>query len=116
MRLLASIVILSAAATTALAQPAVAPSAPAVETAPTGTTPIETTNVSPATITAAQRKAERKAKDKADGVVCRQETRTGSHLPVRVCTTAREREAARADAARTQEHVQGQFTPATSHD
>jgi nucleotide-binding universal stress UspA family protein len=105
MRLLASIFILSVAAAPALAQPAVAPPAPGTVTP----APTETTNVSPATITA----AERKAKAKADGVVCHQETRTGSHLPTRVCTTAQERQAARASADRTQESVQGRFTPAT---
>ncbi len=43
---------------------------------------------------------------KADGIVCRQETPTGSHFPVKVCTTAAERADQRKQAMRMQEKIQ----------
>lgn len=43
---------------------------------------------------------------KADGIVCRQETPTGSHFPVKVCTTAAERAELRKQAMRAQEKIQ----------
>lgn len=47
-----------------------------------------------------------KAAKKKDGVVCRTETPTGSHFPVKVCTTRAERRAQNAVANKAQESMQ----------
>ena len=47
-----------------------------------------------------------KAAKKSDGVVCRRETPTGSHFPVKVCTTREERRANNAAAHKAQESMQ----------
>ena len=47
-----------------------------------------------------------KAAKKKDGVVCRSETPTGSHFPVKVCTTREERRAQNASASKAQESMQ----------
>jgi hypothetical protein len=43
---------------------------------------------------------------KKDGVICRKEIPTGSHFPVKVCTSAEERKAQRSAAQRAQETLQ----------
>lgn len=50
--------------------------------------------------------SDKKADKKADGVVCRKETPTGSQFPVKVCTTAEQRKAQRGVAQRAQESMQ----------
>lgn len=47
-----------------------------------------------------------KAAKVKDGVVCRRETPTGSHFPVKVCTTREERRAQNAAANKAQESMQ----------
>ncbi len=44
---------------------------------------------------------------KKDGVVCHKETVTGSQFPVKVCTTADQRQSQRRMAQRAQESMQG---------
>jgi hypothetical protein len=46
------------------------------------------------------------ADKKKDGLVCRREIPTGSHFPVKVCTTAEQRKAQRGVAQRAQETMQ----------
>ncbi|MBO9708361.1 MAG: hypothetical protein J7521_09125 [Caulobacter sp.] len=46
------------------------------------------------------------AKAKADGVVCTRETPTGSLFPVKVCTTAAQRQQQNANSRRAQEQLQ----------
>ena len=53
-------------------------------------------------------------KKKDDGIVCHKETPTGSHFPVKVCTTADQRKAERDATRRAQGTMQGGgpgFTP-----
>jgi hypothetical protein len=86
MRLLAIVAVslgLSASAVAVCAQPVSAPPT-ASPTAPEGV----------------------KAAKKKDGVVCHTETPTGSHFPVKVCTTREERRAQNAAANKVQESMQ----------
>lgn len=46
------------------------------------------------------------ADTKKDGVICRKETPTGSHFPVKVCTTAEQRKSQRGVAQHAQESMQ----------
>lgn len=90
MRFFASVVGLSlAAATSVFAQ--AASEQPAAQAAPAAAT-------APAAAPAADKKK--------DGVICRKETPTGSHFPVKVCTTAEERKAQRSAGQRAQETMQ----------
>ena len=90
MRLFASVALLSLALTTSVSaqvpveQPA---AAPAEAAAPTPATPA--------------------ADKKKDGVVCRREIPTGSHFPVKVCTTADQRKSQRTMAQHAQDAMQG---------
>ena len=91
MRLSASFAVLSLA----LATPVFAQTAPA-------TPAVASPDATPSAATPAV--AEKK---KDDGIVCRKETPTGSHFPVKVCTTAEQRKAERAGAQRAQQSMQG---------
>jgi hypothetical protein len=90
MRLFASVAVLSLALATSVsaqASSAAAPEQPAAQPAPTET-------------------AAPVADKKKDGLVCRKEIPTGSHFPVKVCTTADQRKAQRSMAQRAQETMQ----------
>jgi hypothetical protein len=63
----------------------------------------DTTSPAPAPETA---KEAARAKAKADGVVCTRETPTGSHFPVKVCTTAEQRQRQNGETRRAQEEMQ----------
>lgn len=60
----------------------------------------------PATQSASTEMAAPVADKKKDGLVCRKEIPTGSHFPVKVCTTADQRKAQRSMAQRAQEVMQ----------
>jgi hypothetical protein len=89
MRLFASLALLSLA----LAAPAFAQSA---SSAPTTTD-----------ATAVPLKPVAGDKKKDDGIICHRETPTGSHFPVKVCTTAEQRKAERSSVQRAQQTMQG---------
>lgn len=92
MRLFASVAVLSfALATSVSAKPG--PDQPPAQPAAT-----ETTAPAPASDKAADKKK--------DGVICRREIPTGSHFPVKVCTTAEQRKAERSQTQRAQETLQ----------
>ncbi|KQV56184.1 MULTISPECIES: hypothetical protein [unclassified Caulobacter] len=90
MRLFASVAVLSMALATSVSAQAISGSAsdqPAAQPAPTeASAPV--------------------AEKKKDGLVCRKEIPTGSHFPVKVCTTADQRKAQRGMAQRAQEVMQ----------
>jgi hypothetical protein len=89
MRLFVSVAVLSLAlATSVSARPA--PGQPTAQ---------PTSNETPAP-------AKADGEKKKDGVVCRKEMPTGSHFPVKVCTTAEERKAQRSATQRAQEILQ----------
>ena len=92
MRLFASVAVLSLALATSVsaqAIPAAASELPAAQ-------PASTEAAAPAPV----------ADKKKDGLVCRKEIPTGSHFPVKVCTTADQRKAQRGMAQRAQEMMQ----------
>lgn len=90
MRFLASVAVLSLAlATSVSAQPI--PEQPTAQ-------PASTAAPAPASTEGADKKK--------DGVVCRKEMPTGSHFPVKVCTTSEQRKAERSAAQRAQENAQ----------
>ncbi len=95
MRVLASVVVLACAA----AIPAFAEA----KTGQAATQPAETAAPAPASATPAPDK-------KPAGLVCRSEIPTGSHFPVKVCTTAEQRKAQRRAAQRAQEVMQAPTT------
>lgn len=86
MRLFASVAVLSLALATSVLAQATSGGAPE----PSATQPAPVADHKPAA-------------DKKDGLVCRRETPTGSHFPVKVCTTAEQRKAQRSMAQRAQE-------------
>ncbi len=88
MRLFASVAVLSLA----LAAPVFAQTAPETP-APAAAQP------APAATPAAAKKD--------DGIVCHKEMPTGSHFPVKVCTTAEQRKEQRETARRAQSSMQG---------
>lgn len=75
------------------------PNATAARVVPPESAAVAAAASDPATGTAASRPAaEKVASDRAaddEGVICRTETVTGSHFPVRVCTTRKQREETR---------------------
>lgn len=89
MRLFASVVGLSLAVATSVFAQATSEQ-PAAQAAPAATT-------APAAPAADKKK---------DGVICRKETPTGSHFPVKVCTTAEERKVQRSAGQHAQETMQ----------
>lgn len=89
MRLFASVALLSLALTTS-----VSAQVPAEQSA---AAPAEA--AAPATAAPA-------ADKKKDGMVCRKEIPTGSHFPVKVCTTAEQRKSQRTMAQQAQESMQ----------
>jgi len=95
MRLIVSVAALSLTlATSVAARPAPdqpAPDQPTVQPAPNGAaTPASTES----------------GDKKKDGIICRKEMPTGSHFPVKVCTTAEQRKAQHSSTQRAQEMLQ----------
>ena len=90
MRLFASATLLSLALTTSVSAQ--------VASEPPAAAPAEAAVPAPAAPAADKKK---------DGVVCRKEIPTGSHFPVKVCTTAEQRKSQRSMAQHAQETMQG---------
>ena len=91
MRLFASVAVLAFALATSVSAQATSAAAtdqPAAQPAPTEGAPAPV------------------ADKKKDGIVCRKEIPTGSHFPVKVCTTAEQRKAQRTVAQHAQETMQ----------
>jgi hypothetical protein len=92
MRLFASVAVLSVVLATSVSAQAISAAAP--DQAAAQPAPPQTPAPAPA------------ADKKKDGLVCRREIPTGSHFPVKVCTTADQRKAQRSMAQRAQETMQ----------
>lgn len=75
------------------------------------TAPVHAQSASPASTatdaTAVQPKPVAVEKKKDEGIICHRETPTGSHFPVKVCTTAEQRKAERSNVQRAQQTMQG---------
>lgn len=96
MRLLMSVAVLSLAAATSVSAQTTTEQ-PAAQPAPTEA--VAPSTAAPAAVVV---DAEKKS-----GLVCRKEIPTGSHFPVKVCTTAEQRKSQRSMAQRAQESMQG---------